>query len=256
MSPISAGVLADIEHISHGFFARMRDDGKTPLDFDYRKGAPELLMRSYEYAADVLGISPERIYVTNQVHGDGIQVLRTVPDEASMRGTVENDAVVADVSGVALTVLTADCVPILIADRTRRAAAAVHAGWRGTALEIGKKAVRAVGDAFGSSPGDLVAAVGPSIGPCCYQVGPEVLEAMRSVFPWADSYIKRGADEHGHLDLQGINREALVDAGLDRERVEVVSRCTACDEGLFYSYRRDGDGTGRMLSAIVLKKQV
>jgi len=254
MSPIVAKVMEDVEHIAHGFFTRMRDDGKTPLDFDYRKGAPELLTRSYEYAADVLGISSKRIYVTNQVHGDGIQLLRAVPDEASVRGTVENDAVVTDVSGVALTVLTADCVPILIADRIRRAAAAVHAGWRGTALEIGKKAVRVMTDAFGSSPGDLVAAVGPSIGSCCYQVGPEVLNSMRSVFSWADSYIERETDGHGHLDLQGINREALVDAGLDRERVEVVFRCTACDKDLFYSYRRDGDGTGRMLSAIVLKK--
>jgi len=253
MSPILAGVLTDIGHVAHGFFTRMQDDGKTPLDFDYRKGDSDLRERSYEYAAGFLGISPERVYVTNQVHGDGIQVLRTMPDEHSVRGTVENDAVVTDVNGVALTVLTADCVPILIADGTGRAVAAVHAGWRGTALEIGKKAVRAMTDTFGSSPRDLVAAVGPSIGTCCYRVGPEVLEAMRSVFSWADSYIESEDNGHGYLDLQGINREALVDAGLDRERVEVVSRCTACDEGIFYSYRRDGDGTGRMLSAIVLK---
>jgi YfiH family protein len=232
----------------------MQDDGETPLNFDYRKGDTELLGHSYEYAAGVLGISPERIYVTNQVHGDGIQVLRTVPDGASVRGTVENDAVVTDVTGVALTVLTADCVPILIADRSRRAVAAVHAGWRGTALTIGEKAVRALTNAFGSSPEDLAAAVGPSIGPCCYQVGPEVLNAMRSTFSWADSYIEREEGGHGHLDLQGINREALVDAGLRRDRVEIVSRCSACDESLFYSYRRDGDETGRMLSAIVIRK--
>jgi len=251
---IVAKVLSELENVSHGFFTRVRDDRETPLDFDYRKGDSELLKQSYQYATDVLGISPERIYVTNQVHGDGIQVLREIPDENSVRGTEKNDAVVTDVSGVALTVLTADCVPILIADGTRRVAAAVHAGWRGTALGIAKKAVRAMTDAFGSSPGDIAAAVGPSIGPCCYQVGPEVLEAMRSAFPWADSYIKREAGGGGHLDLQGINREALIDAGLDRARVEVVSRCTACDKSLFYSYRRDGDKTGRMLSAIVLKQ--
>ncbi|MBN1880577.1 MAG: peptidoglycan editing factor PgeF [Deltaproteobacteria bacterium] len=252
MTPIVSQVLADIDTVTHGFFSRMQNDDETPLNFDYRKGDPYLREKSYKYAGLFLGVSPKRIYVTNQVHGDGIEVLRTMPDETSVRGGVENDAVMTDVHGVALTVLTADCVPILIADVSGRAVAAVHAGWRGTALEIGKKAVRVMTDAFDLVPGDLAAAVGPAIGPCCYRVGPEVLGAMRSVFSWADSYIERGTDGHGHLDLQGINREVLVDAGLDRDRVEVVSRCTACDEELFYSYRRDGDGTGRMLSAIVL----
>jgi len=253
MRPIVARVLSDIEHVAHGFFPRVQDDGETPLDFDYRKGDPALRRQSYAYAGRFLGIPEKRIYVTNQVHGDGIQLLREMPDESSVMGTVENDAVVTDVYGVALTVLTADCVPILIADRVRRVVAAVHAGWRGTAFSIARKAVRAMMDAFGSSPVDLAAAIGPAIGVCCYQVGPEVLRAMRTAFSWADDYIVDEADGHGRLDLGGINREALVDAGLDRRRVEVVSRCTACDEDLFYSYRRDGDGTGRMLSAIVLK---
>jgi len=254
MTTILAGVLADIDHIAHGFFPRIGDDKKTPLNFEYRKGDPGLRERSYAYAARFLGVSPRRIYVTNQVHGDGIEVLREAPDEGFGMGTVENDAVVTDAPNVALTVLTADCVPILIAERNGRAVAAVHAGWRGTALEIARKAVRAMTDAFGVEARYLSAAVGPAIGRCCYQVGPEVLDAMRSAFPWADSYIKDEEGGRGRLDLAGINREALVRAGLDRNRVEVVARCTACEEDLFYSYRRDGDKAGRMLSAIVLKK--
>jgi YfiH family protein len=253
MTPILAGVLADMEHIAHGFFPRIEDDGKTPLDFDYRKGDPDIRERNYAYAARFLGISPRRIYVTNQVHGDGVQILREAPSDEVVRGVVENDAVVTDVSGVALTVLTADCVPILMADGSGRAVAAAHAGWRGTALKIAVKAVQTMGDAFGVKPRDLSAAVGPAIGRCCYQVGPEVLDAMRSAFPWADDYIEDEEGGRGRLDLQGINREALVRAGLDPGRVEVVSRCTACEGDLFYSYRRDGERAGRMLSAIVLK---
>jgi len=180
----------------------------------------------------------------NQIHSD-----RCLYADGTACGRIgEGDALFTDVPGAALAVRTADCVPLLIVDPHRRAAAVVHAGWRGTALAIASRAVQALADRFGSSPADLEAVLGPAIGPCCYEVGPEVAAQFQPWFP-------ERSDLNGpaRLDLWEANRRQLLEAGLDPPRVHAVSQCTRCHPALFHSYRRDGEKAGRMVSGLRIR---
>jgi hypothetical protein len=149
--------------------------------------------------------------------------------------------------GEPVGVVTADCVPVLLVDARRRVAAAVHAGWRGASAGVLETAVAHLGRAFGSAPSDLEAAIGPAVGPCCYEVGPEVEEAFRrrSGERTAPAWV-RGPGK-SRLDLREAARRLLLADGVSA--VSVLGPCTACDAG-YHSYRRDGPATGRQLSFV------
>jgi polyphenol oxidase len=147
----------------------------------------------------------------------------------------EGDALLEDRPGAVIAVKTADCMPILLVDERRRAVAAVHAGWRGTGAQIVAGAVNAMRARFGSTPGDLHAAIGPGIGKCCYEVGPEVAERF-------------GEQGRAHISLSDANRAQLLSAGVTRERIYTSNLCTMCLAEEFHSFRRDRDAAGRLYS--------
>jgi len=201
-----------------------------------------------------------------QIHSDVIHPFAAPPKE-----TCNGDASITDQPGILLAVQTADCVPILLVDPKQRAVAAVHAGWRGTLARIVAKTVGQMQLHFASNPVDLLAAIGPSIGGCCYEVGAEVATQFMSQFADAADYFDelRTGDEPnplqwlnrmppGHqpppknvlLDLRKANRAQLLAAGLIHANITVSDLCTACRRDLFFSYRKEGAATGRMLSAI------
>ena len=150
----------------------------------------------------------------------------------------EGDALITDRPGVPVSVRTADCFPILLADLRRRTVAAIHAGWRGTAARIVSVTIGRMRTECKTDPADIVAAIGPGIGACCYEVGEEVAQ--------------RFGRRAGHLDLAGANRAQLVEAGVPEGRIEVLGLCTLCEPARFHSYRRDGEAAGRMVSFIAL----
>jgi len=147
------------------------------------------------------------------------------------------DALLENTPGSVVAVKTADCMPILLADERRRAVAAVHAGWRGTAAGIAARAVEAMHARFGTQAGDLHAAIGPGIGKCCYEVGPEV----------AAQFGERG---RAHIDLAAVNRAQLAGAGVPPEKIYMADLCTMCQAGEFHSFRRDKDAAGRLYSFV------
>ena len=149
-------------------------------------------------------------------------------------------------AGELLGIETADCLPVLIVDRARRAVAAAHAGWRGTLAGVAARAVESM-VAAGSHPRDLVAALGPSIGVCCYEVGPEVEEAFG---PARARFFQPGPRGRAHLDVRAANRAQLVAAGLAEEAIHDVADCTYHLADRYHSYRRDGKGAGRMISFV------
>ena len=149
----------------------------------------------------------------------------------------EGDALVTRVPGVAVSVRTADCFPILLADPETRAVAAIHAGWRGTAAGIVTSALARMRSEFGTGPGNVYAAIGPGIGRCCYEVGLDVARQF-------------GLREAGNLDLAVENKIQLIAAGLQPDRIELVGGCTFCHPAQFFSWRRDQDRAGRMISFI------
>jgi len=147
----------------------------------------------------------------------------------------EGDALLENTPGSVVAVQTADCLPILLVDDRRRAVAAVHAGWRGTVAGIAQRAVEAMRAQFGSLPEDLHAAIGPGIGPCCYEVGPQVAAQF-------------GRQGRAHVDLAEANRRQLIDAGVTPERIYASNLCTMCRAEEFHSFRRDKEAAGRLFS--------
>ena len=147
----------------------------------------------------------------------------------------QGDALLEDRPGAVIAIKTADCMPILLVDERHRAIAAVHAGWRGTVARIVPGAVDAMRQRFGTQPSDLHAAIGPGIGKCCYEVGPEVA-------------VRFGEQGRAHIDLTAANRQQLLEAGVTPERIYASNLCTMCQAEEFHSFRRDGEAAGRLYS--------
>ncbi len=201
--------------------------------------------------AESFAIDPRSLVTVNQVHGETI--VRVHKSNYLAMRTVQADAMITNERGLAIGVETADCVPILLVDPGAPAVAAVHAGWRSTVRKIVQKAVAAMRKDFGSDPRRLIAAIGPSIGPECYEVDDPVMGPLRDAFAsWQEVAWPR---ENGRwsLDLAKLNRLELVQAGLPEPNIYSFGMCTCCMADLFYSFRREGR-TGRMLSAIMIKE--
>jgi YfiH family protein len=176
-----------------------------------------------------------------QIHSD---IVLRVP----VADGCEGDALLAVKPGEVVAVKTADCLPVLIADTVNRVAAAVHAGWKGTTRAIVQRAVEHMHSEFHSEPSSLHVALGPSIGFCCYEVGPEVAELFKPIFPERSDLAHRA-----HLDLPEANRRLLISAGVPEGNIALVGLCTRCAPNEFHSWRRDREKAGRMLSVVGIR---
>jgi hypothetical protein len=208
--------------------------------------------------ASAIGVVPDRLFRPRKVHGRAVVVVPgSRPSHQFSAGQrPEADAVITDDPSCALAVQVADCVPILIADARSGAVAAVHAGWRGAAAGVVQAAIDGLGAHCGSRSGDLVAALGPSIGPCCYQIGSEVIEAFLAAGHQArsvDRWFARDPDGRYRLDLWAATRDQLVAAGVPAPRIHAAQLCTAHNTARFHSYRAEGAGTGRMAGVIKVR---
>lgn len=209
---------------------------------------------AWTQAAAALGASLPQVMTVHQVHGRGIRVLRQgAVGPGACDEHPEADAIVSNVTGLVLAVKVADCVPVLIADPETGAAGAVHAGWRGTCARVVDAAIDAMAREFGSRPRDLFVALGPSIGPCCYEVGGELLVAFRAA-GFDESRLARWftAAPSGSLvlDVALANRDQIHEAGVPRDRIHDVRLCTRTHASLFASYRAEGPAAGRMAGLI------
>jgi len=166
----------------------------------------------------------------------------------------EADGLMTDQAGLLIGVMTADCIPVLVVDPVRRAVGAFHAGWRGTVERIVELGVARMVAAYGSRPEELLAAIGPGIGACCYTVGAEVSERFGANFSYA-AELFAGSLETGDLrvDLTEANRRQLLAAGLGSASIAVVGGCTACQPEWFYSHRASGGRAGRMMAVVGIR---
>jgi len=189
-----------------------------------------------------------------QVHGAVVRVVdgrHAGPAPEGSGGSdrrQEGDALVVGRPGTAAGVFVADCVPILICDEERRTAAAVHAGWRGTVAGVSGAAIATLRDRFGSEPASLRLAFGPCIGPCCFEVGGEVVEALLRAFPDASDCVVEGPGKR--IDLVEANRMQARAAGVSEERMQATGLCTMCRPDLLESYRRERGAAARMAGII------
>jgi polyphenol oxidase len=216
-----------------------------------------------------LGASDLTLLSLHQIHSDVIRSFDSAPQEQC-----KGDASATNRPGLLLGIRTADCAPVLVVDPRKRVVAAIHAGWRGTLQRIVTKAIGQMQMQFGSRPQDLLAAIGPTIGGCCYEVGTEVAAAFTAQFPDAPEFFDelRTGDEPnplqwlnmmppGHqpppnkvrLDLSKANRSQLLEAGLPPQNIHVSGLCTACHPELLFSYRKEGLRSGRLMSVIGIR---
>jgi YfiH family protein len=216
-----------------------------------------------------LGHSDACLVTLRQVHSDVLHVIRE-----PLSGAPNGDALATQAQGLLLGIQTADCIPILLVDPRHRAVSAVHAGWRGTVARIAEKTVGRMAMEFGTRPKDVLAALGPGIGRCCYEVGPDVVKEFAAQFSdaaeWFDgpfAMLASGEDPNPlpwltmmppghqpppvrcHLDLHAANSAILAKAGLQRKNIFAADFCTSCRTDLFFSYRREGV-TGRMMAVV------
>jgi len=237
---------------------------------------PEAVKQNRRLLAEAVTGHPDPPLVSlRQFHSN--LVVQTTAADAAREQPRKADGQMTDVPGLLIAIQVADCIPVLVADRRRRVVAAFHAGWRGTAKRIVEAGVGRMRLAYGSRPQDLVAAIGPGIGACCYAVGEEVLSEFESQFSYGcelfrevyDSdvvrkrypmlFLTQRAPGHSsvgpslHVDLIEANRRQLLAAGLEPASIQVVGGCTQCHPDLFYSHRASHGHAGRMMGAIGIR---
>ncbi|MBN9684292.1 MULTISPECIES: peptidoglycan editing factor PgeF [unclassified Corallococcus] len=236
--------------VPHGFATRAGGVSEGPyaslnLGFSVGDERPRV-EENHRRLARAAGAQVGALCRVSQVHGDTVLEARGEADDVLRPTLGEADALWTQGEGSWVAVGTADCVPVLIVDPREKRVAAVHSGWKGTDLEISARTVEAL-VARGSRPEDLLAAVGPCIQACCYEVSPELGDRFRARF--GPDVVRAGGKPH--LDLSLAVKSSLLKAGLKPAHVDVLQACTACDPDRFFSHRRDAGRTGRHLNYVL-----
>jgi polyphenol oxidase len=242
----SYDILARWPDLTQAAFTRRGGVSKPPfhtLNASYAVGDdPEAVAENHGRMAAALSWPAHRTVSARQVHGRNAVVAG--PEHVGARPAPEADVLVTDRPGILLMLRFADCTPVTLWDPDRRVLALVHAGWKGTVLGAPAAAVEMMVTRFGSAPSTILAGIGPSIGPCCYEVGEDVVRPASRVFAGAGVLLKQ-AGAGVHFDLWGANAETLMRSGIAEERIAVAGLCTRCRSDLFFSHRASGGMSGR-----------
>ncbi|HVZ18194.1 MAG TPA: peptidoglycan editing factor PgeF [Terriglobales bacterium] len=278
---IEAAHLRTLPWLAHGFSTRLggvsRAYGGNTLNLgftgeDTREAVAENRRIFLRAINAVSGREAMPLIAAKQIHSAIIHHITAVPDHP-----LTGDGVITNLPGIVLTVRTADCIPVLLADRKKKAVGAFHAGWRGTFARIVEKGVGEMRAKFGSDPKHLLAAIGPGVHRCCYEVEEEFKQKWAAQFAYADElfdevfdsnalhlkypllFLTQRAPGHGapamklHLDLIEANRRQLLDAGVPARNIWISNLCTSCRTDLLFSHRAEHGKTGRMMAAIAIR---
>ena len=240
--------------ICHGFTSRLGgvSNGKiTGLNLGFRVGDdPNSVLENYKLICHDLNLNYKSCVLAKQTHTDNIRI---VTEDDAGKGLIkesdiqDTDGLITNIKGIPLIVFTADCVPILLFDPKKEVIAAIHSGWRGTVKEIGGKAVEMMKEHFGSEPKNIIAAIGPSLGECCFEFGKDDADC----FP--KEYHSKQNNDKVYIDLWAMNKDILISRGVLARNIDISNLCTVCNSDIFYSYRTHRENTGRQSAVIMLK---
>ncbi len=237
--------MAELGWLRHAFLTRLGGASAPPYDSlnmsDKNGDYESVVSKNKNRIAAAFGFDSRRLVLLDQVQEDQILLLKE--PIAALSGPLEYDSMITGVSNIFLGIRTADCLPIFVVDQKRKVIAAIHAGRRGTSLQITAKVLKKMKEDFGCSPGDFLVGLGPSIGSCCYEIDEEVFHPE-----WEPLSTPKGSGKW-MVDLGRINIAQMKSEGIREEQISWVNLCTRCQSDLFFSYRREGR-TGRQLSII------
>lgn len=258
-------VLSDIPFITHGFSTRLGGvstgmfssmnlgSGSSPY-----KDNPQNIRENFLIIAESIGVDPESLVISDQVHKTRIRVV----DENDMgkgfsrpRDYEEIDGLITNTPNITLVTKYADCVPLFFVDPVKKAIGLSHAGWKGTVGRIGQITVDEMGKAFGSNPKDIIAVIGPSICPDCYEVGEDVANEFRNAFPLNHMDILT-TNHRGRYqcNLWEANRMVLIDAGLLTDNIHISGVCTSCNSELLFSHRKSNGKRGSLAAFLAINE--
>lgn len=238
--------------VSEGYYASLN------LSFD-RGDRKEAVRENFRRIGEAMGVRCEDMVLSRQTHTTNVRV---VTEDDRGKGIVRErdytdvDGLVTNVPGICLVTSYADCVPLYFVDPVKRVIGLSHSGWRGTVGKIGKKTVEVMNDTFGSDPGDILAAVGPSVCMDCYEVSKDVIERVKEAFAehlWEQLFYRK-PDGKYQLNLWKANELIFREAGISEEHITVTNVCTHCNSDILYSHRAVGDKRGNLCAFLALKQ--
>ena len=246
--------LSEFKNITHFSTTRLggKSEGKlSSFNLGYTvNDNPMVVTSNLDALANLFGFERSQMVSPKQTHSKNIGIVKSIHDIFP-----DTDALVTNIPGICIFVRTADCVPVLLYDTVQKAAATIHSGWKSTIQEISKHTIEIMQKEFGTNPKDIVAGIGPSIGPEVYEVGPEVIELFEKQFGTNHIIKPIKNSDKGLLNLWEANRQILMTCGVPENHIEVAEICTYSNSELFYSARRDGVKTGRLATGIMIKQQ-
>lgn len=251
---LTADALEGTAHCFSTRFGGVSEGYLSSLNLGIHRGdKPENVLQNYRILGAAVGFRPEDTVFTHQVHSDIIDRVGKADRGRGLNVEVDHpcDGLITNETNVVLTVFAADCTPVLLYDPVCGAIGAVHAGWRGTAAGIAAKAARMMCEEFGCKPEHIRAAIGPCIGPCCFETDADVPEAMLAAFGDAAKAAIRPVGQKYYVNLKELNAVALRRAGV--AQIDIAAACTACEPERFWSHRRVGGQRGSLAAMIMLR---
>jgi len=249
--------LDECGFVTHAFCTRwggVSEGRLANLNFGVNVGDKDKhLERNRSLLRSAFDLPGHKLVTVSQIHGDRLLIIKETLQDKGKSNPLEYDGIITARPGIPIGIKTADCVPVLLADRRRRVVGAVHAGWKGTALGIAARAVGVFMEGFSSTPGDILAIIGPAIGPCCYEVDGAVFNQFNNRREGTSAFTDGREDGKWMLDLSAANRSQLEGAGIPRENIFSADICTSCRRDIFFSHRGEKGDTGRQLSFIMLR---
>lgn len=249
--------LSGCDFLTHAFCTRLggvSEEEYASLNISFKEGDLESkVLQNWNRLAMAFGIPLDQFITLNQVHGNDIFIIKPYGDYFTAGKSLDYDAIVTNRTNLAICIKTADCVPIFLVDRVKKVIAAVHAGWKSTALEITANVVRLMCEKYSSSPRNILAAIGPAIGPCCFELDEESAYSFRNQKDHRAFLLPGEKPEKWIVDLPQANLRQMINCGMLEENIDLSKLCTSCRQDLFFSHRGSGGITGRQLNFMIIR---